>query len=566
MSIRSKIMSVITLCLVASFFALYGIVVSSVKTENSKVAIEQTSILNSAKSEELGLWLQTTINEFRLLAELPAFKSGDPVEMQPYVDQIVTAKGESDGPHDDLFAYGTLDGDTWVNGEDTFRLIPLDDFREIYHSPEEYLTSEPITIERLGETYFLIYYPIESYTNYHDTLFISGINVEKVKEILNQVNVFGGTSWLMNKNGEVYTMNAVEFRNVLSVAEKSTLTENFTEIYKESGHITLDDSMVFYSEVQLFDDWMLCTKMENDAIFANTNEITSSLQIVMAILCLLSLVFAHFVSLSIVRPIKKLQSKMISVNEGNLTDYYESTGKDEIYFLGQTYNLMLSTIEELIEKISTTEEQKRRAYQSALQAQINPHFLYNTLASLKWLSEEQGATDVAHYIDCLSGFFKTALSDGNDIISLKREVEHAKNYLEIQEFRYSDTVSYSFEVDESLGEITVPKLILQPLIENAIYHGLKHEKKLGKIDVKVYAEGDFAVITVTDNGIGIGEERLVHVRENLKSDVSKENFGLNNVSQRVLLHCGKGSYFDISSKFGVGTCVTIKINREGLSV
>lgn len=557
MSIKQRIALIITVCLITSFLVFYATTISSVRNENTRATTEQTSILIDSKSREIGLRLYNVINEFRLLAQMPAFKSMDIRVTFPYIDNITEMKNSNLDEMVDLFAYGAFNGKSWVNGEQTFELITRKEFLELKNTSAEYIISDPKKVEYLNSDLILIYYPITNYKEQKDTLFIGGIKIDTLSELMSQIDLYGGTSWIMNAKGLVYTMNPIEFSHVMSYESKKDLLGKINPI--QSGTVKRKNSTIFYSPIPHAKDWILCTKIDHATMFANTNAITANMRIIVLVASLIGAFIAYAASASIVKPLKKLQKKMINVKSGNMDAYYTDKGKDEIFYLGQTYNLMLDTIKDLIEQISATEEQKRQAYLQVLQAQINPHFLYNTLASLKWLAQKQGASDVAEYIECLSNFFRISLSEGAEKISLQNEVIHAESYLKIQQFRYSDKVLYEFDVEEATLPLQVPKLILQPLIENAIYHGLKVEKRLGTIKINCCKQQSKLLITVSDDGFGMTEARLNQLRNNLEKNVFEDNYGLNNLNQRLKLHYGEKAGLHIHSQHHQGTCVTVTL-------
>jgi two-component system sensor histidine kinase YesM len=549
---------IISACLLFSYLVFYLTTISSVRIENTKSTTEQTGILIDSKSREIGLRLYNVINEFRILAQMPAFKSMDIRVTFPYIKNITDMKNGNLDEMVDLFAYGALNGKSWVNGEQTFELITRKEFLDIKNSPAEYLLSVPKKVGYLNTDFVLIYYLITNYEGHKDSLFIGGIKVDTLSELMKQIDSYGGTSWIMNSGGQVFTMNPIEFSHVMSYKEKMDLLGQINSI--QSGTVEMTDSTVFYSPVPYAKDWILCTEVDNETMFAATHKIIRDMRLTVLLLSILGTIIAYLVSTSIVKPIRKLQKKMINVKSGNMDAYYTGRGKDEVHYLGQTYNLMLDTIKELIFQISITEEQKRKAYLQVLQAQINPHFLYNTLASLKWLAQKQGSDDVAEYIECLSNFFRISLSEGAEMIPLENEVLHAESYLKIQQFRYSDKIRYSFDMDRALPEILVPKLILQPLIENSIYHGLKREKRLGTIRINSRElEDDRLMVSIEDDGIGMHPERLKAVQRNLRDNISEDNFGLNNLSQRLKLHYGEEAELHILSSYHKGTSINLII-------
>ncbi len=557
MSIKYKIAFLLIITLLVSFSLFYFQTVSRVRTENSRTTTEQTNILIDSKSKEIGLWLRNIINEFRLLSQMPAFKSMDMRAMTPYISNVTKMKNTSIGELSDLFAYGSFDGKSWVNGEQTFELITREEFLKIKNSSLEYIISEPKHVAYLNSDLFMIYYPIENYKEKKESLFIGGIKVDRLTELLKQIDVYGGKSWVMNPNGQVYTLNPIEFSYIMSASEKNDFLSKINPI--QSAAVHYPTSTVFYSPIPYSQHWILCTQIDHNTMFKNTNLIIKNMQFLVFVMSISGVIIALLLSKTIVKPINYLQSKMLNVQLGNLESYYDGKHKDEIYYLGQTYNLMLDTINQLVQQISTTEEQKRQAYLAALQAQINPHFLYNTLASLKWLAQQQGANDVAHYIEHLSTFFRISLSEGAELIPFKQELNHIKSYLAIQQFRYKDRVSYSFEVDPELYDTMVPKLLLQPLVENAIVHGLTHSKRLGKILITAKKTKDHLSITVEDDGAGICDKDLKTLLHHLDEGVAQDNFGLYNIKQRLLLNYGENSSFSIFSQLNQGTSIHLTI-------
>lgn len=200
-----------------------------------------------------------------------------------------------------------------------------------------------------------------------------------------------------------------------------------------------------------------------------------------------------------------------------------------------------------------------------LQAQINPHFLYNTLDAIVWLAEAHKTEEVVHMVTALSSFFRTTLSKGKDFITVQEEKSHIQSYLEIQQFRYQDILDYSIEVGEELYEYMLPKLTLQPLVENALYHGIKNKRGKGMIRIIGEKSGDDMVFKVIDNGKGMTKEELGTLRENIRrerQDTNVNSFGLTNVNQRIRHYYGEGYGLEFESRQNEGTEVTVKIKAE----
>ena len=196
-----------------------------------------------------------------------------------------------------------------------------------------------------------------------------------------------------------------------------------------------------------------------------------------------------------------------------------------------------------------------------IQAQVNPHFLYNTLDTIVWLIEGGMTEDAVDMISSLSVFFRTSLSKGNDIIPLSEEERHTLSYLEIQQYRYRDILEFEIHIPEELGGIPVPKLSIQPLAENAIYHGIKNRRGKGKILIEGREEGDALVLTVSDNGQGMTPERLHEVQEAIRTG-KRAGFGLAAVAERISLYYGPGYGMQISSEEGKGTTIEIRLGKN----
>ncbi len=271
----------------------------------------------------------------------------------------------------------------------------------------------------------------------------------------------------------------------------------------------------------------------------------AAMQFINIIVILFTILFAGLVAImfssTITKPISVLRSLMLKAENGNLDVYFEE-GKHtgEIAGLGQSFNAMMDKIRELIHLVYIEQQRKRDAELKALQMQIKPHFLYNSLDTIKWMAQEINAREIVNTVSALSQLFRIGISRGREIIPLKEELTHVKSYLYIQKIRYEDKLNYSIECDSSLESYMVQKLIMQPIVENAIYHGIKQIEENGNIEIKIHAE-DVLYITVTDNGIGMSESKCIEFNELLQQSNRKNNmdgYGLFNVNDRIKLSYG----------------------------
>ena len=222
---------------------------------------------------------------------------------------------------------------------------------------------------------------------------------------------------------------------------------------------------------------------------------------------------------------------------------------------------MARKINALLENVRQEKEIQHLTELQLIQAQVNPHFLYNTLDTIVWLIEGGMTEDAVDMISSLSVFFRTSLSKGNDIIPLSEEERHTLSYLEIQQYRYRDILEFEIHIPEELGGIPVPKLSIQPLAENAIYHGIKNRRGKGKILIEGREEGDALVLTVSDNGQGMTPERLHEVQEAIRTG-KRAGFGLAAVAERISLYYGPGYGMQISSEEGKGTTIEIRLGKN----
>lgn len=277
-----------------------------------------------------------------------------------------------------------------------------------------------------------------------------------------------------------------------------------------------------------------------------------------------AVVAAWSLSKSIYTPIKKLHDVTTTITKNDLQALMTSDNVDEITELGMSFNIMIGKIKELLDSKIKEQENLKKAELRALQAQINPHFLYNTLDTIIWMAESKKTDQVIKIVTALSSFFRISLSKGMDWITIGEEVERIKSYLTIQKMRYRDILDFKIEVDKDVAENTILKLILQPLVENALYHGIKNKREGGTISVRARRKGeDEILLEVEDDGIGFTPRKLAQLRAELSDDSGEikmeSGFGVGNVNNRIRLYYGKQYGLSIESEYSTGTCVTLVI-------
>lgn len=277
-----------------------------------------------------------------------------------------------------------------------------------------------------------------------------------------------------------------------------------------------------------------------------------------------ALLISRKITTGITGPIRRLCETTRQAGSGDFAvRAQEVTTDDELAMLNTSFNQMVEKIGNLVEDIRTEQRNLQAMELKLLQAQINPHFLYNTLDAIIWLAEAGQKEQVVMMVSSLSDFFRTTLSKGRDHISVEEEEAHIRSYLEIQHFRYRDILEYEIRIPEELHEYQILKMTLQPLVENALYHGIKNKRGLGHITVTGEQEGERLIFCVRDNGMGMEPERLQKVRRIITGELADENtssgFGLSNVEQRIRLNCGADYGLSIDSAYKEGTAVQVVI-------
>lgn len=258
---------------------------------------------------------------------------------------------------------------------------------------------------------------------------------------------------------------------------------------------------------------------------------------------------------SITGPLGRLQQTAERLGKGDLDAKADLGSLEEINVLARTFNHMSERIRRLLEKNT--------------QEQISPHFLYNTLDSIVWMAEGGNNRQVVEMTTDLSDFFRTVLSGGKDFITVEEEESHIRSYLKIQKIRYEDILDYSIQIEPGIKDHIVLKMLLQPLVENALYHGIKNKRGGGCIIIRGYEDRDNLIFEVEDNGSGMDPETLEKVRKKLsgtfegeQADLKKGGFGLNNVAQRLRMYYGDQAEILVESEKGIGTCFKIFLNKK----
>lgn len=311
-------------------------------------------------------------------------------------------------------------------------------------------------------------------------------------------------------------------------------------------------------------DWSLCCILDKDTLYDGQNRAVGFIVVISLCIMALCLLLATLIAREISRPVVRLTEAAEKVAAGDYSATVHLTGTDELGVLGRAFNEMtaqirrsITALEEKNALLVETQEQKRAAEMRVLQAQINPHFLYNTLDSIYWYSLSDRQKDIGNVVQRLAKMLRIALSKGSEYIPVEREIQHVTNYLEIESTIYQGRFTYEVEADPAVMDCTVLKILLQPLAENSITHGFANMEHGGHIRVRVGQEADDLVMSVTDNGCGFPQEERTDAHTSEYS-----GFALKNLESRLKLHYGGDAKVCVTSIPTEETTVTIKIRKN----
>lgn len=373
---------------------------------------------------------------------------------------------------------------------------------------------------------------------------------------------FGDKSYffIADRNG-----NIVFHPDREKIGEKSSYFDNGFEDREVS---LTGDRYLLSSSYSELSGWHIISMASADELEAELNYLTEItvylIVLVLGIIILLTL----YLSNSLSTPIRKLQELTHRASENDLSVNIDIDGKDEIAELGKSFNKMIKRINKLLEENVREQKLLRKLEMESLDNQIKPHFIYNTLDLIIGLLENKDFDRATHMVEALGKFFRLSLSHGNEMVLIRNEIKHVKNYLFIQQFRHGEEYEYIIDIeDQSMLDKHIPRLILQPVVENSIYHGILPLSRKGLIIIKGYSENKSFYFKIVDNGIGIKSEQVKEINQILRGEIEIENkkkyFGLRNVNQRLKLMYGGESGVEIKSIPNEKTEVLIRIDRRG---
>ena len=530
------------------------------------VAVYNNSIRNSTitAGEQAVTQVTNTVGDYtknmrELMGMLQGYYKNSPEERDTAINALITTRNDVVA----VTCYseeGTL-LESWSGN----RKLKENVFKNLSFNPEQKYEKGKLSISKPHvETLLADYYPwVVSMKQPVETrdgrkhIVVMDIRFSQIADYVDEVGIGQhGYCFIMDREGNMvyHPQQQLIF---------SGLKEENLELLKNTSDGFLEQSDVIYT-IQTMEDsgWRVIGVSYVDELITKKVQNVAALLLGLLLLVLFtaicsSLVFSRMIS----KPVKRLIQAMEEF-EDSASDftYHAVEGSREIGELSQSFGHMVVQIQQLMEKVREEEITLRKAELRALQAQINPHFLYNTLDAIGWLCEEERTQDAVEMVNALAKLFRISISKGHEMITVEKELEHARSYLKIEKFRYKQ-FTYSFDIEEECLQYYCNKITLQPIIENAIYHGLDRMVDEGEIQIGVHSRGENLVFTVEDNGIGMTKEQCREILEGSAGD--KTGIGIRNVNNRIKIYFGEQYGIQIDSELDEGTKVTIVMPKIG---
>ena len=381
-----------------------------------------------------------------------------------------------------------------------------------------------------------------------------------LEEVLDEVTLGnGGYIYLMDSKGEIIWHPKFELIASGRVKENNLVAAGYDDGSREEIFNGTRQTVV--TKTVGYTGWKLVGVIKGTGI--SLNMLKTRLFIVFVILLIIFIVILinSYISFRVTNPIRELEKSVKALEEGNLDADIYMGGSYEVQHLGKSVQDMKFRIKGLMQDIVNEHEEKRKSEFDSLQAQINPHFLYNTLDIIVWQIENEKQSEAVHTVTALARFFRLSLGKGKNIVTVKDEIDHVKNYLMIQHMRFKNKFDYEFDIAEDVLELPSLKLMLQPLVENAIYHGMEFMDGDGMITVKAWREEDELYLSVADNGLGMTEDKVetILTGKSASGNGRGSGIGVKNVNERIKLYFGEAYGLTIDSEPDEGTTVIIHL-------
>lgn len=427
---------------------------------------------------------------------------------------------------------------------------------------EYFHNTPPIAVDNRRRR-IVMYRMIKEFNHYHNLgVLLLWIDEEKIRSIYRSSVPKEGHTLIVDQNGMVISSS-----DSTQIQQQVKQRPYYKYLKNQTGSAILtinQQKLLFTFSTSKETGWKVITLAPATALTESISWL-ALLIVTMGIICFLVLFYlSTFITTIITDPIKQLSDSIKKVQRGDFSQQVSFTNEDEIGELGRGYNAMIVSIKDLIERVYKLQIEEREAELNALQAQINPHFLYNTLDTIFWKAERNHVPEISEMVLALSRIFRLSLNRGNELATVAQEQELIEHYLKLQKIRFKQKLSYEIDFDPKLLELRIPKLILQPFVENAIIHGIEELESDGHLQITGKLDQDRLVFNITDNGVGMDEEKINKILS--RNETNNENqlkvsggYAVRNVLERLELYYSSNHELTFQSRPAQGTTVTIKI-------
>ncbi|KIY21786.1 sensor histidine kinase [Mesobacillus subterraneus] len=394
---------------------------------------------------------------------------------------------------------------------------------------------------------------VDPYTSEDIGIILINIDIDKLKQFWSNIGFTEHTEfYLLDKeNVIIHSRDTTDIGQHLNTVFKDTI------VYKnriQEQKVNEQDAFVLTSTSDI-SEWRAVTVIPKRELFQLLNTILKLMFIIITFGLILSILASIYIATGITKPLSILEKKMQQVSEGDLDIKVGLTGGD-IGRISTTIDAMLDQIRNLISKIYLEESEKRKHEMLAMQSQIRPHFMYNTLNVIKWMAKMQGASGIEDALNSFSSVIKFTAKTEGDLVTVKEETDFIKDYIQILDLRYFNKFDVKYEIEEDVLEYKTLKFLLQPLVENAVFHGFDEVEEKGLLEIKVYKENDKLILIVKDNGSGIPDEKI---DDSQTSNQKLNSIGIGNIKKRIELNFGKEYGLYLTSQKNHGTIAKMEL-------
>ena len=381
-----------------------------------------------------------------------------------------------------------------------------------------------------------------------------------IQDIIDKINPLDDVfSFVINSDNKIIASS----RDLKDLYDNSSIDlELIKSAAQFSNQLTTFDDGKFYLQSAAIDktDWYMVNVLPKSSILSTIKTQRNYLFIIVILTIIMAIILADYLVKVINKRLFQVIDGMRQVPNGHLNNYIENDSSDEVGELIDNYNYMISKMSVLIDEQYKLGKEVKNAELKALQSQINPHFLYNTLDMINWMAQKNMNKEISIAVKNLAKFYKLSLNKGKDIVTIKDEVEHSKLYVNLQNMRYDNRITLITKLDESLMNCSIPKITFQPIIENSINHGiLGRGMENGSILISGYISQNNLIIQISDDGIGIEKEVLPLILKENNLQTKGSGYGLKNINQRIKLLYGESYGLSFTSNYGFGTTVEITL-------